>query len=193
MAQALASGKPAQAVAPNGAGMRCDLEQREIIMPDWGAMFKPELAISEVVLRATIMYLFLFLVMRFLLKREGGTVNIADLLVVVAVVDGAQPAFSGEAQSITESALFVLTILFWSYALNWLSYHISWMRFLASAPPLVLVSQGKMNRANLRQALMTRDELMQQLREQGIEDLQKAHRVVLEGNGEISVIKTDDA
>jgi uncharacterized membrane protein YcaP (DUF421 family) len=162
-------------------------------MPDWAAMFKPELAISEVVLRATIMYLFLFLVMRFLLKREGGTVNIADLLVVVAVVDGAQPAFSGDAQSITESAIFVLTILFWSFALNWMSFHIPWLRFLASAPPLVLVSEGKMNRANLRQALMTRDELMQQLREEGIEDLEKAHRVVLEGNGEISVIKKDDA
>lgn len=60
-------------------------------MPDWSAMFVPELSLLEVIARGTIMYLFLFLVMRFLLKREGGQVNIADILVVVAVVDGAQP------------------------------------------------------------------------------------------------------
>lgn len=156
-------------------------------------MFRPELAISEVVLRATIMYLFLFFVMRFLLKRQGGTVNIADLLVVVAVVDGAQPAFSGDAQSITESAIFVLTILFWSYFLNLLSYRILWLRFLTQAPPVVLVNEGKIDRAAMRRALMTREELMQQLREEGIEDLAKAHRVTLEGDGEISVVQTDDA
>ncbi|RYE92414.1 MAG: DUF421 domain-containing protein, partial [Oxalobacteraceae bacterium] len=41
-------------------------------MPDWSNMFVPELSLFEVMARGTIMYLFLFLVMRFLLKREGG-------------------------------------------------------------------------------------------------------------------------
>lgn len=162
-------------------------------MPDWTAMFSPELSLREVMLRGTIMYLFLFLVMRFLLKREGGAVNIADLLVVVAVVDGAQPAFTGEAQSITESAVFVLTILFWSWVLNWASFRFRFLKFLTSAPPLVLVTDGKLNRANMRRALMSREELMQQLREEGIEDLDKAHHVIMEGDGEISVIKKEDA
>ncbi|AIT05778.1 hypothetical protein MC45_04440 [Sphingomonas taxi] len=162
-------------------------------MPDWSSMFKPELSLWEVIARGTIMYLFLFLVMRFLLKREGGQVNIADILVVVAVVDGAQPAFSGDAQSITESAVFVLTILFWSWVLNWASYHFKPLAFLTAAPPMVLVEDGKLNRANMRKALMNREELMQQLREEGVEDLELVHHVIMEGDGEISVIKKDDA
>ena len=161
-------------------------------MPDWTAMFRPELAVGEVILRATIMYLFLFGVMRFLLKRQGGAVNIADLLVVVAVVDGAQPAFTGKADSITESAIFVVTILFWSWALNWASFRFRWLRFLTGAPPLALVEDGRINRANMRSALMTREELMQQLREQGVEDIAKVRHAMMEGDGEISVVTKED-
>ncbi|WP_276318211.1 hypothetical protein [Sphingomonas crocodyli] len=40
-------------------------------MPDWSAMFVPQRGVAEVILRGTIMYLILFLVMRFLLKRQG--------------------------------------------------------------------------------------------------------------------------
>ncbi|TVV70392.1 DUF421 domain-containing protein [Sphingomonas solaris] len=160
-------------------------------MPDWQAMFVPTIEVLEVVARVTIMYLFLFLALRFLLKREGGTVNIADLLVVVAIVDGAQPAFSGDAQSITESVVFVLTIIFWSYALNWASFHFRALRFLTAAPPLVLVKDGRMCRANMRRALMTREELFQQLREEGVDDIDRVKKAVMEGDGEISVIERD--
>lgn len=160
-------------------------------MPEWEAMFVPTIAVAEVIARATIMYLFLFFALRFLLKREGGTVNIADLLVVVAIVDGAQPAFSGDAKSITESVLFVLTIIFWSYALNWASFRFRALRFLTAAPPLLLVKDGRLCRENLRRALMTKEELLQQLREAGVDDVARAKKVMMEGDGEISVIERD--
>ena len=163
-------------------------------MPDWSAMFKPELSLLEVMARGTIMYLFLFLVMRFLLKREGGQVNIADILVVVAVVDGAQPAFSGDAQSITESAVFVLTILFWSWLLNWASFRFKRFAFLTAAPPMILFEDGRLQWKNMRKGLMSREELMQQLREEGgVDDLGQVERIVMEGDGEVSVVKKDDA
>lgn len=162
-------------------------------MPDWSTMFVPQLSLLEVVARGTIMYLFLFIAMRFLLKREGGEVNIADLLVVVAVVDGAQPAFSGDAQSITESVIFVITVMFWAWVLNWASYRFRALRFLVAAPPMDLVRDGKLNRANMRRALMTKEELMQQLREEGVGSLDKVSRVIMEGDGQVSVVKKEDA
>ena len=81
-------GQPLQNLTPPIGVPRVTLGH-ERLMPDWSAMFVPELSLLEVIARGTIMYLFLFLVMRFLLKREGGRVSIADILVVVAVVDGA--------------------------------------------------------------------------------------------------------
>ncbi|SFP92347.1 DUF421 domain-containing protein [Sphingomonas rubra] len=162
-------------------------------MPDWDAMFSPSVELTEVVLRASIMYLFLFFALRFLLKREGGQVNIADLLVVVAIVDGAQPAFNGEADSITESALFVVTVIFWSWLLNWLSWRFAALKWLTAAKPVVLIENGRFCRANMRRALMTTEELMQQLREEGVEDVGQVRHAMMEGDGEVSVVKYEDA
>jgi len=59
---------------------------------------------------------------------------------------------------------------------------------------MVLVEDGKLNRRNMRRALMSKEELMQQLREEGgVEDLDLIQRVVMEGDCEISVIKKEDA
>jgi uncharacterized membrane protein YcaP (DUF421 family) len=116
-------------------------------------------------------------------------VNIADLLVVVAIVDGAQPAFSGDAQSITESAVFVLTVIGWSYLLNWLSFHVPALKFLTAAAPITLVKDGRMQRANMRRALMSKEELMQQLREEGVNEIERVELATLEGDGEVSVIE----
>lgn len=160
-------------------------------MPDWKAILEPTTALGEVMARATLMYLFLFFAVRFLLKREGGAVNIADLLVVVAIVDGVGPAFSGQAQSVTEGAVFVLTVIFWSWLLNWLSYRFPALRFLTAAPPVVLVRDGRMNRRAMASALMSREELMQQLREQGVEELSGVRLATMEGDGEVSVVKRD--
>ena len=160
-------------------------------MLDLHAMFTPSVSIPEVMARATIMYLFLFVALRFLLKRQGGQVNIADLLVVVAIVDGTQPAFNGDADSITESMLFVLTVIFWSYALNWLSFRFPALKFLTAAPPIVLVEDGRLCRANMRQMLMTREELLQQLREQGVENIEEVRHAIMEGDGQVSVIERE--
>jgi len=157
-------------------------------MPDWQSMFVPTVALGEIVLRATLMYLFLFFALRFLLKREGGEINIADLLVVVAIVDGAQPAFNGDAVSITESVVFVGTIILWSYLLNWLSFRFPKLTWLTAAKPVLLVKDGRMRRANMRRVLMTKEELLQQLREQGVEDVEDVRLAMLEGDGQVSVV-----
>jgi len=162
-------------------------------MPDWGSMFVPTVALGEIVLRATLMYLFLFFALRFLLKREGGEINIADLLVVVAIVDGAQPAFAGDAVSITESVVFVATIVFWSYLLNWLSFRFRRLKWLTTARPVTLVKDGRFCRAAMRKALMTEEELMQQLREEGVDDVKDVRLAMLEGDGQVSVVKRDGA
>ena len=157
-------------------------------MPDWNSMFVPTVGLTEIMLRATLMYLFLFFALRFLLKREGGEINIADLLVVVAIVDGAQPAFNGDAVSITESAVFVATIIFWSYLLNWLSFRFPSLKWLTTAKPVTLIKDGRFCRPAMRKALMTEEELMQQLREEGVDDVKDVRRAMLEGDGQVSVV-----
>ncbi|MBM6596388.1 DUF421 domain-containing protein [Microvirga pudoricolor] len=158
---------------------------------DWPAMFVPEHAIAEIVLRGTIMYFVLFSILRFALKRQSGTIGISDLLVIVLIADAAQNAMANEYKSITEGALLVFTIVFWNVALNWLGYHIPLVQRFLRPAPLPLVEDGRPIRRHLRQEMITMDELASLLREQGVEDIAEVKRAFMEGDGRISVIRQD--
>ena len=85
-----------------------------VLQIDFRSIFVPSLHLAEVVLRGTIVYLFLFIVLR-VLRREAGAVSIADLLVVVLIADAAQNAMASEYKSITEGAVLIGTIASWDY------------------------------------------------------------------------------
>jgi hypothetical protein len=148
---------------------------------DWAAVFVPVLGLPEIVVRGTIMYLILFSILRFLGRRQAGHFGPADLLVIVVIADAAQNALGAEYRSIPEGALLAATIVGWDYALDWAAWRFPALRPLLKAPPLTLVENGKILRANLRAEMLSREELMSQLREEGIDDLKKVKRARLEG------------
>ena len=115
----------------------------------------------------------------------------ADLLVVVLVADATQNAMGSKYESVTEGIVLVGTILFWNYTLDWLAFKFSAIHKLVKPKPLLLISNGELIRRNLQKEMITREELMSQLREQGVEDIKKIKRSYLEGDGRISVV-TDE-
>jgi uncharacterized membrane protein YcaP (DUF421 family) len=156
---------------------------------DWAEFFVPTHSIAEVVARGTVMYLSIFLMFRFLLKRQSSSIGLADLLVVVLIADAAQDALTKGYKSVTEGVVLVLTIVFWDFALDWLGYHLKFMSHLTRRPPLLLIEDGRMLRRNMRQEMITKDELLSELREHGLDDASEVKKAFLEGNGQLSVIK----
>ena len=73
---------------------------------------------AEIILRGTLVYLFLFCFLRFL-RRETGVIGISDLLVVVLIADAAQNTMSSDYKSVTDGAILVATIIGWDYVLDW--------------------------------------------------------------------------
>jgi uncharacterized membrane protein YcaP (DUF421 family) len=155
--------------------------------PDLRSMFVPSLSLVEIILRGTAVYLLLFALLR-VLRREAGAIGVGDLLVVVLIADAAQNAMASEHKSITEGAILVATIAAWDYFLNWLGYSVPWFRRLLRAAPLPLIKDGRILKRNLRQELITIEELMGELRQQGVESVDRVRRCYLEGDGHFSVI-----
>src|SRR5215212_7223564 len=150
---------------------------------DWRPVLILTGSITEVIVRGTLMYLSLFALLRLILKRQSGGLAMTDVLVIVLIADAAQNGMANEYRSVTEGVVLVATIIFWSYALDWLDYYAPWFRTFFRPPPLLLVEDGKLMRRNMRQELMTA------LREQGISDLREVCRARMEADGRISVIK----
>lgn len=159
----------------------------QLLQVDWKSLFVPTGSLLEIFIRGTVVYLLLFFVLRFL-RRETGAIGIADLLMIVIVADAAQNAMAGEYQSITEGIVLVGTIAFWDYALDWLGYRFPLIQRLVRPAPLLLVKNGRMLRRNMRQEMITDEELMSQLRQQGIESVSEVKKCYLEGDGRISII-----
>lgn len=159
-----------------------------LIDVDWRSMFVPDTSILEIVIRGTILYLALYFLLRMVLKRQSGGIGITDLLVIVLIADAAQNAMSAEYRSIPNGIILVATIIFWSFTLDWLGYHVPYMERLVYPRPLQLIEEGRILHRNMKRETMTEGELLSQLRLQGIEDVEEVREAYLEGDGRLSVI-----
>ena len=152
-------------------------------------LFRVHVSIPELMLRGTLVYWLLFVIFRFILRRDVGAVGIADILLLVIVADAAQNAMSGGYDTFSEGAILVLTIVGWNWLLDMLSYRFALVRRFAAPRRLTLVRQGVPQRHHMRREFITLDELNEKLREQGIEHISDVKVAYLEGDGQISVIR----
>lgn len=160
---------------------------------DLGSILLPETPIAEIVVRGVLTYLAIFVLLRIMLKRQSGTVGVSDLLVVVLIADAASNAMADDYRTVADGLLLVATILVTSYAVDWLGFHVKPLQRLVHPGPLPLIEDGRMLIPNMRSELITREELMAQLRLQGVEDPAEVRRAFLEGNGELSVVKMEES
>lgn len=153
------------------------------------ALFALQVPVWEIVLRGTLVYWFLFLIFRFIVRRDVGSVAIADVLLLVLIADASQNAMAGGYKTVSEGALLVATIVSWNYLLDWASFRFEWVRRLAEPPPFPLVWRGRILYRNLRKEFLPVEELKAHLRQKGIEDLSQVKAAYMESDGSLSVIR----
>lgn len=157
---------------------------------DWVAVLAPDKPLLEILVRGTLVYIAAFLLLR-ILKREAGTLSVTDLIVVVFLADAAQNAMGDSYESVFDGVLLMGVIVMWAYLFDVLSFYHPWFARLLQSPPLPLVVHGRMLPNNMRKEFITADELLSQLRLQGIDDLAVIRRATMEPDGRISVIRYD--
>ena len=158
---------------------------------DWQTILQPNISLIEIILRGSVMYLALFILLRVILKRQAGTLGMTDLLLITLLADASQNGMAGEYKSLPEGIVLVATIIFWNYALDWLSFKSPRFRRLIEPPPLPLIKDGQLLRRNMRRELISEADLMSQLREQGVSEVSKVKEAYIERDGRISVIERE--
>ena len=159
---------------------------------DWQQLFGIEKSILELVVRGTVMYWFLFLLLRFVMRRDVGAIGVADVLLIVILADAAQNAMDDGYRTLTEGMILVGTLVLWNVLTNWLNYRSRWFQKFSEPPPILLVRNGRLLERNLRREMLTHDELMSKLRGQSIESLAEVRWAYMEGDGQISVRRYRD-
>lgn len=162
-------------------------------MPDWSVLFTTDTPWLELVLRGTVVFFALLVLMRFVGQRESSGLGVSDLLVVVMVGAALGDSLTGGGDNIADGLVPVVTVMFWSMVMDALTYR--WPRLTrllkGRARPLIL--NGTLDRSALRREFISEDELGAQLRTHGLTEVSQVRRAYLEANGEISILPKDDA
>jgi uncharacterized membrane protein YcaP (DUF421 family) len=156
---------------------------------DWAGVFAPQAPLIETFVRGTVLYLAVLVLLRLTPPREAGSVGTPDLLVMVLLADAAQNAMAGPHHAVGDGLALIVTILAWSAALDWAGYRWTFVHRMLRTPPVRLVREGQILPGNLRRQLITKDELMAQLRKHGVEDVAEVKGAWIEDDGRISLVR----
>jgi uncharacterized membrane protein YcaP (DUF421 family) len=127
--------------------------------------------------------------LRFVMRRDAGSVGLADILVIVLIADAAQNGMTGEYKSVAEGFVVVGTIFGWNYFTDWMSYRYSCFARFAEPRAVVLIRHGTVLWNNLRREMITKEELESQLRRNSAQNIAEVKHATLEPDGSISIVR----
>ena len=142
----------------------------------------------DIVFRATVIFLFVLVLMRVLGRRELSRLEPFDLIILVVIGDLVQQGVTQNDWSVTGAILAVGTIGVLTVCTSWLSWRFPRVRPLLDGRPVVLVEDGRPIEGNLKRERITIEEIASQARMQQIDSLDKIKWAVLETSGGVSVI-----
>jgi len=146
----------------------------------------------DIVLRATAMFAFLYLLIRLLGKRELGQMTPFELVLLIVMGDLIQQGVTHNDFSLTGGLLAISTFAFWALVLSWTTYLFPKAKDLLDGTPRVIVRDGELIEENMRRDRLTRDEVLSEMRLAGIGRLSEVAWAILEPQGKISFIAMDD-
>jgi uncharacterized membrane protein YcaP (DUF421 family) len=143
----------------------------------------------DLVLRATVVFFFIFLVTRIAGRRELSSLEPFDLILLVVLGDLVQQGITQSDQSVTGTLVVISTITLLSVAVSWASFRSGRVRLVTEGEPIILVQDGDVLERNLHRERLTRGDLEEAARLQQVGSLNDIRWAILEKEGSISVIK----
>ena len=142
----------------------------------------------DIVVRAIVLFSFMFLLTRIIGRRELSSLEPFDLILLIVLGDSIQQGLTQDDYSITGAVIAVGTIAVLQLVVSYSSFRFRWARSFLRGDPIVLMQDGKVIERNLKRERLTRDELAEQARGQQITSLEDVQWAVFEPSGSISFI-----
>ena len=142
----------------------------------------------DIVARATVIFVVIFIVLRVIGRRELGNLEPFDLILLVVMGDLVQQGVTQSDYSVTGAIIAILTISVLTVFVSYLGFRFRRLRPLLEGEPIILLADGRPIERNMRRERITLDDLAAEARQQNVESLDDVRLAVLEASGSISII-----
>lgn len=142
----------------------------------------------DLVLRTVVIFFLILVVTRSVGRRELGSLEPFDLILLVVIGDLVQQGVTQSDYSMTGTLIVISTLAMLVVGTSYVSFRAPSLRSVLDGEPIVLISRGEIVERNLRRERLTVGELEAEARLQKIGDLGEVQFAVLETNGKISFL-----
>ena len=146
----------------------------------------------DVALRTSVVYLALLVGLRLTGTRQLGQMSTFDLVLLLIIANAVQNAMVGPDTSLAGGLVAAGVLIGWHRVIDWWRLRSRRFAKLLAGEGIMLIHGGKVLEAHCRRGGINRDELLQALREHGVADIGDVLLAVLEPDGAISVIRSDE-
>jgi uncharacterized membrane protein YcaP (DUF421 family) len=145
----------------------------------------------SIVISSVAVYLFMVFAIRLFGKKELSQLSVTDLVFILLISNSVQNAMVGSNTTlwgglVAASALFVVNFL-----LKQAIYRFPSLSKLIQGEAIMLVYKGNIKIDNMHRTRITHEELMEAVREHGVNSLSDVDLAILEVDGNISILSND--
>jgi uncharacterized membrane protein YcaP (DUF421 family) len=142
----------------------------------------------DLVLRAVVVFGFMLVLTRAIGKRELGSLEPFDLILLIVLGDALQQGLTQDDYSLTGAVLVVGTIAVLQVGVSYLAFRFPRLRPVLDGEPVIVIEDGKPIQRNLDRERLTLEEVAEAARHEQIAHLADVEWAILERSGSISFI-----
>ena len=155
-------------------------------------LFDNATQIINILVTGSLVYFGLIIMLRLSGKRTLVQMNAFDFIVTVALGSTLATAVLSKDTPLAEGLTGLALLILLQFILSWLYIRVPFINRLIKSEPRLLFYEGVFKNKALREERVEKEELLQAARSQGILSLDQVEAIVLETNGNFSIIKSSD-
>lgn len=142
--------------------------------------------------RTILMYFIAAFAIRLMGKREIGKLSVFDLVISIMLAEIAVFAIEDIKRPLYEGIVPIIVLVVLQVGIALIGLKSRWFRLALDGKPVILVSNGELQREEMRKQRYNLDDLMQQLREQSIDNVDDLQFAILETTGKLTTFKKEE-
>lgn len=143
---------------------------------------------TTILIRTLIIYVALILTMRLMGKRQIGELEVTDLVTTLLISEIASLPITNQEIPISYAILPMITLLVLEVFSSVILIRIPALKRIVSACPTIIIQNGVLQQQALQDLRISIEELMSEIRQQGLTALDQVEYAILEKNGKLTVL-----